>query len=117
MTKHFYETNEIQHKCLKISGFNLINHTGNGDIKVNFWIVICFCIQQMNIYLQLLNCKTQARVGTLFEKDTFDQLGCLQDYPRQIIFIKQLSIPVLLQKMSEYHLLEQHSLFYKPKLI
>ena len=75
---------------------NMVMHTGNGHIKVHFWTVIPIFVQWVAIQLQPLVCKTKARVGILFEKDTFDQLGCWQDDTNMIVNIKQLMIPLVL---------------------
>ena len=50
--------------------------------------------------MQTLVCKAHATVRTLFGKDAFDQTGFWQYYPRTWVYIKQLSIPLLVQNVS-----------------
>ena len=77
MQKSCYNGNEIMLKCQKIpSADYMIMHTGNGDIKPHFWIVILLVMQQVTIQLQLLVCDTKAKAGILVGKDAFDQLNC-----------------------------------------
>ena len=71
---------------------------GNGYIKVNIWFVIPLCTKQVTIHMQLLASKTQARIGILFGKDASDLFVYWEDYHRRIVLIKQLSIPMVLQK-------------------
>ena len=47
-------------------------------------------MQKIAIYLQLTICNTKARVGILFEKDSFDQLGWRQNYTNRTVYITQL---------------------------
>ena len=65
---------EILHKCLHIPVDDMIFHIKNGDIKVNFSIVIPICIQMFAVHVQLLVCERQARLGVLLGKDTFHQV-------------------------------------------
>ena len=74
----------------------LIN-SKNGDARVYFRTVIPFHIQQVAIQLQMLLCETQARVGILFGKDTVYQLGCWQDYPERLLYVKQYIVLLVLQ--------------------
>ena len=75
LMKQFSNTHEILHKYFKIQPGDTVIHTGTGEIKVNLWIV-SLCIQQVCVQMQLLVFETQATVGILFEKGTFDQPGC-----------------------------------------
>ena len=72
--KSYYDQHEILHKCHKMPYPDyMVRHTGNGDIKVYFWIVIPVMIQQVAMQSQLLVCSTKARGGILFGENTFDQ--------------------------------------------
>ena len=62
MPKHDYDSHNTLHRCQKMSGDNMVMYTGNGDIKVHFWIVIPLHFHQVTIQLQLLACNTEARV-------------------------------------------------------
>ena len=67
-------------------------------IQVHIWIVSPLYIQHVAIQLQSLMCDTKARWGILFWKDTYDQLGCWQDYTNMIVYGKQLTILLVLGK-------------------
>ena len=81
----------------------MVLHTGNGNIKTHFQIVIPLMMQQTAMQLQLLVYDIKARVGILFGKDTFDKLGCWQDYTNRIVYIKQL-ISHSVEKQFRYNL-------------
>ena len=49
----------------------MIIHIGNGDTRVNFWIVTILHIQKVAVKIQLLVCKMQARVMEFFGKDAY----------------------------------------------
>ena len=34
----------------------------------------------------------------MFRKDAFNQLGCWQDYTNRMVYVKQLTIPLVLEK-------------------
>ena len=78
----------------KIPVDNMIIYARNGDVKANVWITMPFCIQQVAIQMWLLVCETQTSVGTLFGKDTFDQLGCWHDFPHNICIHKEILYPI-----------------------
>ena len=48
--------------------------------------------------MQLLVYKTQASLDIPFGKEAFDEYGCLHDYPRRVVYLKQSSLPLVLQK-------------------
>ena len=52
------------------------------------------------IQLQLLVCHTIAIAGIQFGKDTFNELGCWQNYTNRKVYIKQLPIQHVSAKSS-----------------
>ena len=87
-------------KFAQLSADNMIMQTGNDNIRVHFGIVILLFIQQVAIHWQLLVCGRKAKAGILFGKDVFSQLGCWQNYTNTIVYIKQVSIQLILQKRN-----------------
>ena len=76
VTKQLCDMHKILHKCFRIPADNMIIHTRNGDIRLSFGLSSHLCIEEVDIQMPLLVCKTQAKVGTPFEKDAFDKIGC-----------------------------------------
>ena len=73
-------------------------HTSNHNIKVYHWIVMPQMMLEAAIQLQLLVCITKAREGVLFGKTAFNQLAYWKHYTNRIIYIKQLAIPLVVEK-------------------
>ena len=48
------------------------------------------------VQMEMLVCETQTRVGICFRKDPLNQHGFWQDYTRRLLYIKQLSIQLVL---------------------
>ena len=65
MPKYKYDGHDMLYRCQKVPADNIVKYTGNGDIKVHFWLVISLII---NKQLQLLVCDTRARAGIPFGK-------------------------------------------------
>ena len=61
----------ILDKCLLMAVKDMGIHTGNGDIKINCWIIIPLCIQKFAIQIQLLVHEIQPRLGILLWKMNF----------------------------------------------
>ena len=55
---------------------------------------------------------TQAQVRIISIENVLDKLGCWKVLPRRRVHVKQLSIPLLLQRKLRYHQIRTHKLCY-----
>ena len=67
-------------------------------MKVHSWIVIPLYIQQATIQLQLVVYGTKQKWESCLEKKYLFKLGYWQDYTNTIVYVKELMIPLVLEK-------------------
>ena len=94
MPTHFYEKAYYLHHLPKEHDTIKTIHTGNGPIKICFWIDILLNIQGCMLQFKLLVCDTKAETGILLSKMALEQLQTWQDYSTNTLYIKQTAIPL-----------------------
>ena len=75
-------------------------------------MVIPLLFEQIAIQKQLLVSNIQVRARFLFGKDAFVTIDCWKDYTNRLVHVKQMTIPLILQKKLQYHQVPQHRLHY-----
>ena len=89
---HFYEKAYYLHHLPKEPTATQNIHTGNGPVKMHFWIDLLLNIQGCMIQFKLLLCDTLAQTGVLLSKMALEQLQTWQDYSTNTLYIKQTAI-------------------------
>ena len=94
MPMHFYDNAYYLHHLPKAPTAAKTIHTGNGPVKMHFWIDILLNVQGCMLQFKLLVCDTQAQTGILLSKMAPEQLQTWQDYSNNTLYIKQTAIPL-----------------------
>ena len=94
MPTHFYDNAYYLHHLPKAPTAAKTIHTGNGPVKMHFWIDILLSVQGCMIQFKLLVCDTQAQTGILLSKMALEQLQTWQDYSTNTLYVKQTAIPL-----------------------
>ena len=94
MPTHFYDNAHYLHHLPKAPTAARTIHTGNGPVKIHFWIDILLNVQGCMIQFKLLVCDTQAQTGILLSKMVLEQLQTWQDYSTNTLYVKQTAIPL-----------------------
>ena len=106
MPTHFYDNAYYLHHLPKAPTAAKTIHTGNGPVKIHFWIDILLNVQGCMIQFKLLVCDTQAQTGILLSKMALEQLQTWQDYSNNTLYVKQTAIP--LHAIQNIELLPDH---------
>ena len=94
MQTHFYDNAYYLHHLPKAPTAAKTIHTGNGPVKMHFWIDILLNVQGCMLQFKLLVCDTQAQTGILLSKMALEQLQTWQDYSNNTLYVKQTAIPL-----------------------
>ena len=94
MPTHFYDNAYYLHHLPKAPTAAKTIHTGNGPVKMHFWIDILLNVQGCMLQFKLLVCDTQAQTGILLSKMALEQLQTWQDYSNNTLYVKQTAIPL-----------------------
>ena len=94
MPTHFYDNAYYLHHLPKAPTAAKTIHTGNGPVKMHFWIDILLNVQGCMVQFKLLVCDTQAQTGMLLSKMALEQLQTWQDYSNNTLYVKQTAIPL-----------------------
>ena len=94
MPTHFYDNAYYLHHLPKAPTAAKTIQTGNGPVKMHFWIDIMLNVQGCMIQFKLLVCDTQAQTGILLSKMALEQLQTWQDYSNNTLYVKQTAIPL-----------------------
>ena len=94
MPMHFYDNAYYLHHLPKAPTAAKTIQTGNGPVKTHFWIDILLNVQGCMIQFKLLVCYTQAQTGILLSKMALEQLQTWQDYSNNMLYVKQIAIPL-----------------------
>ena len=94
MPTHFYDNAYYLHHLPKAPTAAQMIHTGNGPIKMRFWIDILLTVQGCMMQFKLLVCDTQTQTGILLSKMALEQLQTWQDYSTNTLYVKQTTIPL-----------------------
>ena len=106
MPTHFYDNAYYLYHLPKAPTAAKTIHTGNGPVKMHFWIDILLNVQGCMIQFKLLVCDTQAQTGILLSKMALEQLQTWQDYSTNTLYVKQTAIP--LHAIQNIELLPDH---------
>ena len=94
MPTHFYDKAYYLHHLPRARTAAQMIHTGNGPVKIHFWIDILLNVQGCMVQFKLLVCDKQAQTGILLSKMALEQLQTWQDYSTNTLYIKQTAIPL-----------------------
>ena len=94
MPTHFYDNAYYLHHLPKVPTAAKTLHTGNGPVKMHFWIDILLNVQGCMLQFKLLVCDTQAQTGILLSKMALEQLQTWQYYSNNTLYVKQTAIPL-----------------------
>ena len=89
MPTHFYDKAYYLHHLPKAPTAAKTIQTGNGPVKMHFWIDLLLNVQGCMIQFKLLMCDTQAQTGILLSKMALEQLQTWQDYSNNTLYVKQ----------------------------
>ena len=95
MPKHFYDDATYLHTLPKAPESVIRIYTGNGEVKVHFWLELNLVCSGVRIQFKVLVCESQARTGILMSNLSLEQLQCWQSYEERRIYIRQTSIPLV----------------------
>ena len=101
MPTHFYEKAYYLHHLPKEPTATQNIHTGNGPVKMHFWIDLLLNIQGCMIQFKLLLCNMLAQTGVLLSKMALEQLQTWQDYSTNTLYIKQTAISLFVTQNVE----------------
>ena len=107
MPTHFYDNAYYLHHLPKVPTAAKTIHTGNGPVKMHFWIDILLNVQGCMLQFKLLVCDTQAQTGILLSKMALEQLQTWQDYSNNTLYVNKQQFHYMLFKTLNFYPIEK----------